>query len=333
MVFKSRSALVAIIVAVIILSIGIYSVTKPVVATSDSEGKVTVNIDSYGVKLYTYEGKEVPMSLFQFALYAAGKEVLNCSPHLSYTTSGREIKWDTLRVTIEIYMSLVVTKDGQYVKALIDSQLILNKTIAFRSNKVEKFIDLKQTITPFAGTLANGTTLELSFRFKVYARAYDVYGVLRMTTPALLADAKALTWIAPTLEVSTSQPEESSALEKAYQEGYSRGYSDGYSEGYNDNINGNPYNDEPESIPSSPYTDPELDDAWKDGYYIGYKDGYKRGWNDAEYQTQPIGPTPVPMAIISTQIEPSNIVTITMHMIYSIIAGIVTWIITRRFLG
>ena len=334
MILRNRSLLVGIIVTILILGIGIYKSTRPEITTSDPEGTLVINADTQ-LEPLAPDGTVVKMTLWQQALYAGGKEIEAVNASVTYRASGREIDWDTFKITITIMLNIRKFKGDQLVESFVEDKVVKNETLNTQLGTVQEKINLKDEITPYVTKLENGSTVVFAVRYIIRAEAYDIYGVLRIAAPALSAKALSTTWVEPQINIETTVPEEQPETELAYQNGYKRGYDDGYAKGYSDGEAGALLNPEPSSIPSSPYTDPDLDKAWKDGYRTGYMTGYRVGYRVASQPIVPTPPgtTPQIMTMYSPALEIGASEMIFLYACLAIAVGILVWYLTRRFLG
>jgi len=329
MVLRKKSLLAGIIVTLLILGIGIYRSTRAEITTSDAGENLIVNADTQ-LEPLAPDGTVVKMTLWQQALYAGGQEIQAANASVTYEASGREIDWNTFKINIVMKLTIREFKGKELLETFIDNKVIKNETLNTRTGTVREQINLKEEIAPYVTSLENGSTVVFTVRYFIKAEANDTYGVLRVTSPALASRSLSTTWVEPELNVETDVPDEESAIETAYQEGYKKGLNDGRSKGCKDGYNRMPFDPVPPEVPDSPYVEPELDEAWKDGYKDGYDEGYRIGYRVCIHHTRTFRPS---MTMYSTAFEISVADQIFVYSCLAVAAGILTWYLTKRFLG
>jgi len=328
-ILRRPSTFIGIAAAIIVtVSLFLFAPTKATV--SDPENMISMTVTG-SITFYTPEGEGIVTSPMQ-ALYAEGRPIESANATVGYQCSGREIRWDTLQVTITAVRTLYKPAEDTF---LID-EIFLNETFGDKKNALTVTLNFTEMIIPFVPELANETKLEFTVKFILVASALDRYGVPRTTAPYRVRSTVVTTWVEPSLTISTDQP--SSAVD-AYDAGYDAGYSDGWIKGGEDGYYGRDYNPTPPTIPSPPaeYSTGSAAEEWTKGYTDGYEDGYAKGYIFGQKQSRlrlqtlsPITMSLNPFAITFLQAPSVRAMT---YIIAGIASGIMAWFLTKRFLG
>jgi len=244
------------------------------------------------VKLYDPNGNLVSkQKLVMLALMDKNQEIDSMATSIWWQCGGRDIDWNTLKVNVEVRLSVFYTPLTPYLaKTLVDNEVLDNVTHGEKSGEHGVTLEsLDDIVAPYINDFANNSYINFRIVFKISAQATDLYGYVRSADPVKVVAVTSLKWVQPSLTVEGDLVTDSEA--QTYEAGYSDGYNDGYNEGYDDGYRGAPYDDTPPSVSGS--------DEYVQGYEAGYKDGYDEGYWDGYYASQGIPPgTPQPYCIV-----------------------------------
>ena len=192
---------------------------------------------------------------------------------LSYEVTGRELKWDTLSVIVNI--TVVIT-----IGNIPGSQTVLYETYTEREGDIDNVYNVTDIILDMftktqISNFEENAIVNLEVFVILFATVQDIYGIER-SKQALKVFADTGTWVSPEVGINASLDSESDP----YLVGYDIGYDAGWDAGYFDHKFGF-------DKQYSEYSDHQ-GETYDEGYADGFQDGYVDGWK----AYQPTGDTP-----------------------------------------